>query len=53
MCYLSRSKIRQTPYLCTTLKNERGEIEVPCDRIIAPLKREQCSRTLFPDSSCE
>ncbi|CAF1201178.1 unnamed protein product [Rotaria sordida] len=53
MCYLSRSKIRQTPYLCTTLKNDRGEIEVPCDRIIAPLKRELCSRKLFLDSSCE
>ncbi|CAF5024263.1 unnamed protein product, partial [Rotaria sp. Silwood1] len=53
MCYLSRSKTRQTPYLCTTLKNDRGEIEVPCDRIIAPLKRELCSRTLFLDSSCE
>jgi hypothetical protein len=26
MCYLTRSKTRQTPYLCTTLKNDRGEI---------------------------
>jgi len=26
MCYLSRSKTRRTPYLCTTLKNDRGEI---------------------------
>lgn len=26
MCYLSRSKTRQTPYLCTTLKNDLGEI---------------------------
>lgn len=26
MCYLTRSNIRQTPYLCTTLKSDRGEI---------------------------
>jgi hypothetical protein len=26
MCYLTRSKTRQTPYLCTTIKNDRGEI---------------------------
>jgi hypothetical protein len=26
MCYLSRSAVRQTPYLCTTVKNDRGEI---------------------------
>lgn len=25
-CYLSRSPSRQTPYLCTTLKQDRGEI---------------------------
>ncbi|CAF4296765.1 unnamed protein product, partial [Adineta steineri] len=52
MCYLSRSKTRQTPYLCTTLKNDRGEIEVPCDRIITPVEREVCSRTLFGEPSC-
>ncbi|CAF0998634.1 unnamed protein product [Adineta steineri] len=52
MCYLSRSKTRQTPYLCTTLKNDRGEIEVPCDRIITPTEREVCSRTLFGEPSC-
>lgn len=26
MCYLSRASIRQTPYLCTTMKNDYGEI---------------------------
>jgi hypothetical protein len=26
MCYLSQSKLRQTPYLCTRFKNDRGEI---------------------------
>jgi hypothetical protein len=26
MCYLSRSKLRQTPYLCTRLRNDREEI---------------------------
>ena len=26
MCYLSHSNLRQTPYLCTTFKNDRGEI---------------------------
>ena len=25
MCYLSQSNLRQTPYLCTTMKNDRGE----------------------------
>ncbi|CAF0938219.1 unnamed protein product [Adineta steineri] len=53
MCYLSQSKRRQTPYLCTTLKNDRGEIEVPCDRFISSITRDQCSRTLFLESLCE
>lgn len=70
MCYLSRSQTRKTPYLCTTLKSDRGEIgkffviflridgfcfiEVPCDRIISPINRESCLRTIFLDSSsCE
>ena len=74
ICYLSRSKLRQTPYLCTAVKYDRGEIgtlrissfllllklfynsiiiEVPCDRIIAPLKQKSCSRTLFLKPSCE
>jgi hypothetical protein len=26
MCYLTKSNHRQTPYLCTTIKNDRGEI---------------------------
>ncbi len=26
MCYLSQSNRRQTPYLCTTMENDRGEI---------------------------
>lgn len=26
MCYLSQSMRRKTPYLCTILKNDRGEI---------------------------
>ncbi|CAF4022418.1 unnamed protein product [Rotaria magnacalcarata] len=53
MCYLSQSNRRKTPYLCTVLRADRGELEVPCDRIISPLKREQCSRLLFLEPSCE
>ena len=72
ICYLSRSDIRQTPYLCTRLTNDRGAIgkfiylpnklvsrlivlfiEVPCDRIISPLERNQCSRELFLEPPCE
>ncbi|CAF3052787.1 unnamed protein product [Rotaria socialis] len=53
MCYLSQSNRRKTPYLCTVLRTDRGELEVPCDRIISPLKREQCSRLLFFEPSCE
>ncbi|CAF4585085.1 unnamed protein product, partial [Rotaria magnacalcarata] len=52
MCYLSQSNRRKTPYLCTVLRADRGELEVPCDRIISPLKREQCSRLLFLEPSC-
>lgn len=26
MCYLSQSNARQTPYLCTIIKDDRGEI---------------------------
>jgi hypothetical protein len=52
-CYLSRSKTRQTPYQCTILKNDRGEIEVPCDRIISPLKREDCLRIHFVEPTCD
>lgn len=28
-------------------------IEVPCDRIISPLKRESCLRTRFVEPSCD
>ncbi|CAF1500938.1 unnamed protein product, partial [Adineta ricciae] len=52
MCYLSSSKTRRTPYLCSVFKNEREEIEVPCDRIAMPVKRESCSRSLFPEPLC-
>ena len=70
MCYLSSSKTRRTPYLCSIFKNEREEIgkpgwsislciidsvrfiEVPCDRIAMPVKRESCSRSLFPEPLC-
>ncbi|CAF1341226.1 unnamed protein product [Rotaria sordida] len=53
ICYLSESNQQKTPYLCTILKNDRGEIEVPCDRIISPLKRNQCSRISFLEPSCD
>ncbi|UJR31341.1 hypothetical protein I4U23_018836 [Adineta vaga] len=53
MCYLSQSKRRQTPYICTTMQNDRGESEVPCDRIISPIQRDQCSRGLFLDPLCD
>jgi len=37
MCYMTKSRTRQTPYLCTTLKNEHGEIGT---MIIENLKNE-------------
>ncbi|UJR15454.1 hypothetical protein I4U23_002397 [Adineta vaga] len=52
MCYLSQSKTRQTPYLCSTFKNEREEIEVPCDRMITSITLETCSRSLFDEPIC-
>lgn len=53
MCYLSQSNTRQTPYLCTTIKSDRGEIEVPCDRIITSIERNQCRRNLFSQPLCD
>ena len=28
-------------------------VEVPCDRIISPMNREYCLRTVFPEPGCE